>query len=76
MEIMRAIKINTKAITKEGFNFKMDKAPDFFMIKMQESKLYYDALGIYISAEDAASMGMSKLVEIVNDYNFIFNNNN
>jgi len=68
------IKINKFAITEEGFKFKMDKTPDFFMIKIHEDKLIYDALGIYISAEDATKIGLQNLAEIINDYNYIINN--
>ena len=71
---MEMIKINKFAITEESFKLKMDYAPEFFMIKIHEDKLVYDALDIYISKENIDKIGLNNLVEIVNDYNFIINN--
>jgi hypothetical protein len=71
---MEMIKINKFAITQEGFKFKMDKAPDFFMIKIHEDKLVYDALGIYISKENIDRIGLDNFTEIVNDFNYMTSN--
>ena len=69
---MEMIKINRFAITEDAFNYKMDKAPDFLMIKMHEDKLVCDALGVYISAEDANKIGLQNLAELIHNYNEIF----
>ena len=68
------IKINTRAITETSFKSKMDITPAFFLIKFHESKIYCDDLAVYISEEDAEKIGFRNLTEIVNDYNFMFNN--
>ena len=72
-DILTEIKISNKTITSAEFEFKMSKIPDFFDIKIAQSKLYCEDLSVYISKEDAEALGFRDVIKVTNEFNDIFN---